>query len=94
MSKVIEIVRFRPRDGLREENLRAASAGMEEGFASKQPGFLSRSLAKGADGEWVDVIYWQDLKSATDAAETAMNSEACMPYFEMIDEESIVMSHY
>jgi hypothetical protein len=92
--KTIEIVTFRLRNGVDEGEFRAASATMEAGFASKQPGFLSRSMGKGHEGNWVDVVYWRDGKSATDAAEAFMSSEACAPFFQMIDEGSVEISHY
>jgi Antibiotic biosynthesis monooxygenase len=94
MSKVIEIVQFRLKDGAHEEAFQEASESMEEGFARRQPGFLNRSLARGDEGTWVDVVFWQDLKSAVDAAEAFMGSEACMPFFGMIDEDSVRLSHY
>ena len=94
MTTVLEIVSFSVKDGIDTEAFLKASAEMEQSFAQKQDGFIERTLAKDANNQWVDVVVWQSMEAATNAAKNAMESPACAPFFGMIDEESINMSHY
>jgi hypothetical protein len=94
MKNALEIVIFKTKDGIEIPDFLKASAEMEEGFARKQDGFLSRTFAKGEGNDWVDVIRWQTMADAEAASKAAMESPACAPMFGMIDESSVKMMHF
>ena len=94
MKNALEIASFKLKGGIAVENFLKASVEMEKHFAAKQRGFIKRTLAKGADNEWIDVVYWETMDDATKAMESAMKSPACAPMFGMIDDASIKMSHF
>jgi hypothetical protein len=94
MKNALEIVTFKIKDGVNLPDFLTASAELEEGFARKQEGFISRIFAKGEDNEWVDVIRWRTMADAEAAAKAAMQSPACAPMFGMIDEASVKMMHF
>ena len=94
MKNALEIVTFKIKDGVNLPDFLTASAELEEGFAKKQEGYLSRIFARGEDNEWVDVIRWRTMADAEAAAKAAMQSPACAPMFGMIDEASVKMMHF
>ena len=94
MKNALEIVTFKIKDGTGVSGFLAASADMEEHFAKRQKGFVSRTFAKGEGNDWVDVIRWTTMEDAQAAAKAAMQSPACAPMFGMIDEASVKMMHF
>lgn len=94
MKNALEIVTYKIKDGVNVPDFLKASAELEEGFATKQEGFLSRTFARREGNEWVDVIRWQSMADAEAASKAAMESPACAPMFGMIDEPSVKMMHF
>ena len=94
MKNALEIVTFKIKGGVKLPDFLKASAELEEGFARKQAGFLSRIFAKGESNDWVDVIRWQTMADAEAASKAAMQSPICAPMFGMIDEASVKMMHF
>lgn len=94
MKNALEIVTYKIKDGVNVPDFLKASAELEEGFATKQVGFLSRTFARREGNEWVDVIRWQSMADAEAASKAAMESPACAPMFGMIDEPSVKMMHF
>ena len=92
-ANVVEIVLFKPKAGVTDEALVKAAAGIDE-FTQDQAGFLKRELAQTEDGQWIDIVHWTDMASAHHAAEAAMSSPICLPFFSLIDESTINMNHY
>jgi hypothetical protein len=90
---VVEIAIFRTKEGVDREQLLSTVDAVSE-WATRQPGFVSRDLTYSADDDrWIDVIWWESLKAAHDAAEIAMTSESCGPMFAAIDLEGTQMLH-
>ena len=71
MKNALEIVTYKIKDGVMLPEFLKASAELEEGFAKKQEGFLSRTFAKAEGNEWIDVIRWQSMADAEAASKAA-----------------------
>ena len=68
----MEIVTFRVMPGTTVDEVRSASAGVQE-FLAGCPGFEKRELFHdGESGQWVDTVRWVDRPSALDAGERIM----------------------
>ena len=83
-GEAIELAPFRLRQGVTEDALLAAADAIQRDFLGRQPGFVRRELARGADGRWADVVYWADGAAAEAAMEKAGESAACRAYFELM----------
>lgn len=83
-NQVIELASFRLAEGANEVALIAASDAMQEGFLKLQKGFIKRDLVKTADGQWADVVYWENQESADAILQEAMNNPICLKYFELM----------
>lgn len=80
-GEFIEVAPFRLREGVPEARLLEASEAIQREFLARQPGFLRRDLARGADGRWADVVYWADEASVHEAMGRAGEHPACRAYF-------------
>lgn len=90
---VVDIVRFRLKDDTDVEAFRALNERFQREIAPTLPGLERREATIGADGEWLLVLRYQDLESATrgPAADTSPLAGAFM---DAIDPASMSMAHY
>jgi len=78
---VVEWAPFRLAEGVSEEQLTAASQGLQDDFLAGRRGFLKRELLRGPNGDWVDLVHWSDGAAAEDAMKAAAASPVCHAYF-------------
>lgn len=91
MSDTIELVRFRLQQGKTSTDWLKANEKIND-WIKQQPGFRFRSLSETDDGEWIDMVYWENLESAKTAG--AKFGEEVGPHCEpLIDMTSVVVSH-
>lgn len=82
---VIEWAPFVVKDGVDETKLLHASEALQTEFLSKQDGFLRRELLRGKGKQWVDAVYWRDLRAAEQAMNNAAESPVCFAYFQLME---------
>lgn len=83
-SFVIEWAPFRLADGVTEQELMAASETLQREFVARQRGFIRRELLRGPDGQWADLVHWEDQRAAHDVFAAAMESPVCAEYFKLM----------
>jgi hypothetical protein len=83
-TMVIEWAPFRLADGAAEDALLEASETLQREFLRHQRGFLRRELLRGADGQWVDLVYWADQASADGIVEAVRTSPVCQAYLQLM----------
>ena len=91
--KVLELVVYKLHEGASREQFLGTNHAVSS-WISRQPGFISRELVY--DGEvdrWVDIVWWESLEQAQAAMELSMSSDACAPFFALIDNDSMLMLH-
>jgi hypothetical protein len=81
---VIEWAPFRLAPGIGEDRLLEVSEALQRDFLQGRPGFVRRELLRGADGHWVDLLYWRDEASAHAVMEDIAASPACQAYFSLM----------
>lgn len=81
---IVEWAPFELAEGVDEATLLAASEALQAEFISQQSGFISRELLKGQANQWVDIVYWNSLEEAEQAAQNAANSPVCFKYFQLM----------
>lgn len=91
-NSTIELVTFRARQGVTNQQLETQGAALE-GFLKEQPGFLYRSLSVDEDGLWYDIVYWKTMSDAESAAEKFKQNQLGMAMMELIDMDSARMRH-
>jgi hypothetical protein len=83
-SAVIEWAPFRLAPGVSEATLLDASERLQREFLERRQGFVRRELLRGADGQWVDLLYWSDEDSANAVMADISTSPACQAYFSLM----------
>ena len=83
-TEIVEWAPFTIKKGVSNEKLRRAAQSVEVGFLAKQEGYIKRSLLKGTDGQWVDIVYWESKELANAASLKAYESPVCFEYFSLM----------
>ena len=92
-SKVVEMVLFKLKEGVTNENAKIALTELNK-FIAHRPGFISRTTSVSENNEFLDLVYWTDLKSAVSASEMAMKDPLALKSFEVIDEKTMSFEHF
>lgn len=87
MSYSIEVVTFKVLPQVSEDQLVATNSAMEA-FLNEQAGFIYRSLSHDSEGNWFDIIYWQDDECAQNANAAFEKSTICQLLMPLIDQPS------
>ncbi len=90
---IVELVTFRPRADADPAALRAADAAVQA-FAHRRPGIVRRTVAVGADGEWLVLSLWQDLAAAEGAADAAVDDPACAAFIALAQPTDFAVRRY
>ncbi|MET3519125.1 MULTISPECIES: hypothetical protein [Mesorhizobium] len=91
MAETLEIVTFRLKPGT--EAGFVDGNGLLSDWLARQPGFLSRCLARQDDGGWVDLVRWQSREQALAAAGRIMAEIGDCQAMRAIDPASVDMKH-
>jgi heme-degrading monooxygenase HmoA len=86
----IEILTFRLRAGVAAEAFISENRRVQEEVVARQPGFLSRELARGEEGEWLVVVRWESRAHSAASMEAFGASPHTSDFLEMIDGSSYV----
>ena len=89
----IEIVRFKTKPGISQQKAKEKLLMLDDCIRTFE-GFIERKLSINEKGEWVDIVYWENLTSARKAAEEVMKIPKALEAFSIIDESSIQMDHF
>lgn len=81
---IVEWAPFEIKSGVSDEKIIRAAQAVEDGFLAKQSGYIKRSLLKGSNHQWVDIVYWKSEDEAHSAAAKAMESPICFQYFALM----------
>ena len=91
---MIELTTFRPAPGVSEADLLEADRLVQTRFMPRQPGFLRRTTARGADGGWLVVVLWASEDEATAAADRASSDAATTAFAALADPASVEVRRY
>lgn len=92
-AAAIESAWFRNAAGISDDQLLAASAAVQD-WLRQQPGFRSRLLAKGSEGEWLDLVMWDSLADAERAAAAIGDCPDIGPFMQAMEPESVQLKHF
>ena len=93
-SAVIEIMRFRLPPGADETAFLAADRSVQDEFASRQPGLLSRTTARGEDGSWIVIDLWRSAADA-DACDVRWERDPVpQAFMALLDRSTVTVQRY
>lgn len=93
MSEAIEVVIFKAKNGISDNQLRTAALAVTP-ILKKMPGFINREFGVSEDGQYIDIVRWKDLPSAKAAAEKVMSIPKCGEFFGLIDQSQMQFMHF
>lgn len=93
-GSVIEVVTFRLKPGVTPTEFAPIDKAVEREHVSKQPGFVSRESAHGADNEWLVVVHWRSLKDADASMATFEKAPAASQFMSKIEVSTMTMKRY
>jgi len=80
----IEWAPFIVNDGVDQSAILQAAQDVHVNLLRRQKGFMKRELFRGADGQWVDLVYWASEDDALRAVGDAAQSASCLAYFALM----------
>lgn len=92
-NEVTEAVLFKLKPNVAIDHAREALLGITA-IAEKQPGFINRVLHFNEDGMWFDLVKWETMELAKQAAREVPQYPEAARAFELIDGASIQFYHF
>ena len=89
-NKVFEILTWKSKSGVSDEEMVRAVDGMVEDLRSLN-GFLNQTLYKEEDGTWIDVYYWQTEKDAHDSNDAMAAKESFKKLMSIIEPNTVTL---
>jgi hypothetical protein len=92
---VLEIVRYRVKDGVTADQAMAAW-DKSQNFAKSQAGFMTRKLAHTEDGIYADITEWSDMAAAMAVMEEFKVDKypELADLMNILDQDSIEIQHF
>jgi len=89
--EAMEVTMFRLARGLEIADFIAANADVDA-WLLRQPGFISRRIARGSDGTVVDMLIWSSARAGEDAARRLLTELPTSPVHDAIDQSTVSWS--
>ncbi|MFK7908846.1 MAG: nuclear transport factor 2 family protein [Chitinophagales bacterium] len=91
---VAEVTLFNLNSGVDATAFQTRDAEIEKDFTSLQPGFLKRSSAVNADGQYAVLVFWETLADADASIAAFQIDPTVADYFGMIDGNTFSVERY
>jgi hypothetical protein len=91
---VLEIMRFRLKEGVDEAEFRVADARLQTEFAYHQPGLRRRTAARSAEGEWLVIDLWRSAADADACLELWEGDPVVEAFMAFVDARSVQDARY
>lgn len=93
-SSVIEVVTFKLKTGVAAAEFAPIDKAVEREHVARQPGFVSRESAHGADGEWLVIVHWRSVKDADASMASFEKAPAAAQFMSKIETSTMSMKRY
>lgn len=87
-GQVIEVVVFTPAAGYSQDDVARVLRLMHDTVQS-MPGFIDRQAGVSAEGQWVDLVWWQSLELAERGSNSIMSDAELAPHFVVFDPNNV-----
>lgn len=91
-AKIVEVVLFRPAPDVGETDV-LTTANLMQAKVRQMRGFIDRQLLKNGEGQWVDLVWWEDMAHAQAASDAIMQDAELAPYMGMFAEGEMTIMH-
>ncbi len=91
---IMEVTTFTLNPDVNPSDFNQRDLTIESDFTSLQPGFIKRQSGVNEKGEYVVIVYWEDVASATASMNKFMGDPAVADYAGMINGASMTMNRF
>lgn len=91
---VVEIARFKLAAGADEQTFLRENERVQREYTPNQPGYISRELAKGEDGEWLVIVHWRTEQDADASMARFMGDPTAQGFVAALDASTASMKRY
>ena len=89
----VEVVMYRLKPETDRGAFLASSETLTE-IVRGMKGYRDRELSESDDGQWLDVLHWDRMEDALQAADAIMATPEAQRFMEHVDPDSITMLHF
>lgn len=93
-GNIIEVVTFKLKAGVAAAEFDRIDAAVGREHVARQPGFVSRESAHGADGEWLVIVHWRSAKDADASMASFEHAPAAAPFMSRIEASTMSMKRF
>lgn len=91
---IMEVTTFRISSNVSPAEFSKNDLQVESNFTSEQPGFIRRQSAVDDEGNYVVIVYWENIAAATASMTKFMSDASVAAYAQMIDSQTMNMQRY
>src|SRR3954469_3516229 len=91
---VVDIVTFKLAGGTDEAAFLEADRRVQTEFIPRHRGFMRRTTARGADGEWAVIVLWGSAADADGSAGLAKDHPVTNAFDALLDASTVESSRY
>ena len=91
---IMEVTTFNINPNVSKMDFNKRDAQVESDFTSHQPGFIKRQSGVNEKGEYVVIVFWENLEAASASMNKFMGDAAVADYANMIDGPSMKMARF
>ncbi|NHF60708.1 hypothetical protein FK220_015235 [Flavobacteriaceae bacterium TP-CH-4] len=89
----IEVVRFKGNPAFSTVQVQEAMA-KTNAYIKEFDGFIKRTISVNEEGEFLDIVYWESMQQAKNAAIELQQNPKIMEHFKVIDFSTVTMKHF
>ncbi|WP_428312913.1 antibiotic biosynthesis monooxygenase family protein [Hydrocarboniphaga sp.] len=93
-GNVIEVVTFKLKAGVSATDFAPIDKTVEREHVARQPGFISRESAHGADGDWLVIVHWRSAKDADASMAIFEKAPSAAQFMSKIEASTMSMKRY
>ncbi|MFD0313929.1 hypothetical protein [Streptomyces flavalbus] len=91
---VVETIRFRLRPDVDDAAFQDVNRTMEKAYMQPRPGFVSRSTARSADGEYLVTVQWRSPEEAEATIGAFFAAPETQEFLAAVDLETVQPGRY
>jgi hypothetical protein len=94
VASVTEVVTLKIKPDATVDAFRAADRDVERQHVARQPGFVSRESAPGADHSWVVIVHWRSTHDAQASMESFEKAPAAARFMSLVVPDTMQINRY
>lgn len=91
-AKIVEVVLFKPTPEISEADVLKITSLMQSKVVNL-PGYVDRQLLKNSEGQWVDLVWWENLELAQVASDMILQDAELAPHLSLFKNAEVTMLH-